>query len=195
MITYQLGESLYINLTNRCTNKCSFCIREHADGVGGYNLWLEEEPSAQEIIEAVGDPFRYKEVVFCGFGEPTVRLEELLEVSRYLKKNYNIRIRLNTNGQANLIYGRNVVPLLEGLIDSISISLNAKNAQDYQKLCNPQYGEEAFFAVLDFIKECKKYIPELTITVVDILSREDIEECRAIARELGVNFKVRHCYK
>jgi TatD family-associated radical SAM protein len=194
MITYELGNNLYINLTNRCTNECSFCIREYSDGVGGYNLRLNHEPSTEEVIKAVGDPTRYREVVFCGYGEPLLRLEQVLEVSRRLKENYGSRIRVNTNGQGNLIYGRNIVSLFEGLVDAISISLNAKNAEDYHKLCNSQYGEEAFFAVLDFIKECKKYIPEVVITVVDVIPREDIEQCRTIAEELGVKFKVRHFY-
>jgi TatD family-associated radical SAM protein len=192
MYTYTLKENLYINLTNKCTDKCSFCIRDIADGLGGSNLWLEKEPETREIIQAVGNPEKYEEIVFCGFGEPLMRLEQVLEVSRYLKDNYNTRIRLNTNGQANLIYGRNIVPLLEGLIDSVSISLNAKNAEDYQRLCKPEYGEEAYYSVLDFIKECRKYIPEVTITVVDVIPEEDITQCEAIAAELGVKFRVRH---
>ena len=192
MYTYTLKENLYINLTNKCTDKCSFCIRDIADGIGGSNLRLEKEPETREIIEAVGNPEKYGEIVFCGFGEPLMRLEQVLEVSRYLKDNYNTRIRLNTNGQANLIYGRNIVPLLEGLVDSVSISLNAKNAEDYQRLCKPEYGEEAYYSVLDFIKECREYIPEVTITVVDVIPAEDIRKCEVIAAELGVKFRVRH---
>jgi TatD family-associated radical SAM protein len=195
MYTYTLKENLYINLTNKCTDKCSFCIRDIADGIGGSNLRLEKEPETREIIEAVGNPEKYGEIVFCGFGEPLMRLEQVLEVSRYLKDNYNTRIRLNTNGQANLIYGRNIVPLLEGLVDSVSISLNAKNAEDYQRLCKPEYGEEAYYSVLDFIKECREYIPEVTITVVDVIPAEDIRKCEVIAAELGVKFRVRHFNK
>ncbi|MBA1334803.1 MAG: Radical SAM domain protein [Firmicutes bacterium] len=194
MITYELGNNLYINLTNRCTNKCSFCVKEYSDGIGGQNLWIESEPTAEEIIKEIGDPSRYKEVVFCGFGEPVLRLEQILEVSRHLKKNYRSRIRINTNGQGNLVYGRNIVPLFEGLIDVISVSLNAKNAEDYQRLCKSSYGEEAFYGVIEFIKECKQYIPEVVVTVVDVIPPEDIEMCRTIAGELGVGFKVRHFY-
>lgn len=195
MYTYTMKGNLYINLTNKCTDKCSFCIRDIADGIGGSNLRLEKEPETREIIEAVGNPEKYGEIVFCGFGEPLMRLEQVLEVSRYLKDNYNTRIRLNTNGQANLIYGRNIVPLLEGLVDSVSISLNAKNAEDYQRLCKPEYGEEAYYSVLDFIKECREYIPEVTITVVDVTPAEDIRKCEVIAAELGVKFRVRHFNK
>lgn len=192
MITYELGDNLYINLTNRCTNKCSFCVKEYSDGIGGQNLWIENEPASEEIINEIGDPSRYKEIVFCGFGEPVLRLEQILEVSRHLKKNYGSRIRINTNGQGNLVYGTNIVPLFEGLVDVISVSLNAKNAEDYQKLCKSGYGEEAFYEVLEFIKECKQYIPEVVVTVVDVIPPEDIEMCRIIAEELGVGFKVRH---
>ncbi len=195
MYTYELKENLYINLTNKCTNKCSFCIKDISDGIGGNTLWLEKEPETQEIIEAVGNPEGYKEIVFCGFGEPLMRLEQVLEISRYIKKNYRVKIRLNTNGQANLMYGKDIIPLLEGLIDSVSVSLNAKNAEDYQKLCDSEYGEEAYYAVLDFIKECKEYIPEVIITVVDIMSPEEIRQCSAIAEELGVQFRVRHLIK
>lgn len=195
MYTYTLKGNLYINLTNECTNDCDFCIRNISDGIGGNKLWLESEPDTKEIIEAVGNPEGYREVVFCGYGEPLMRLEQVLEVSRYLKKNFNTRIRLNTNGQANLVYGRDIIPLLEGLIDAVSVSLNAKNAEDYQRLCSPQYGEEAYYTVLDFIKECKEYIPEVTITVVNVIPEEDIRKCSAIAEELGVQFKVRHLNK
>ncbi len=195
MLTYELKKSLYINLTNKCTNKCSFCIRDTSQGIGDSILWLEKEPDTQEVIQAIGNPQRYREVVFCGFGEPLMRLEEVLEISRHLKANYNTRIRLNTNGQANLVYGSNIVPLLEELIDVVSVSLNAKNAEQYQELCSPEFGEESYYAVLDFIKECRKYIPEVIVSVVDIIPPDDIKQCSSIAEELGVQFRVRKLSK
>jgi TatD family-associated radical SAM protein len=189
-IVYKVGKNLYINLTNRCSNRCSFCLRENEDGYRGYDLWLDREPSVQEVIEAVGDPRKYKEIVFCGYGEPMMRLDELLAISRALKSE-GARIRINTNGQANLIHGRNVVPELAGLIDAVSISLNAPDARRYAEICDPEFGEQSFDAILEFAAECKKYIPNVTLTVVNVLSPVDIERCKAIADKLGVGFRVR----
>ncbi|MCK8824999.1 TatD family nuclease-associated radical SAM protein [Fuchsiella alkaliacetigena] len=188
-ITYQLGDSIYINLTNRCTNQCQFCIRNYQDGVGGYNLWLAEEPTAAEVIEEIEDPTSYQEVVFCGYGEPLIRLETLLEVANWLQE-FDTSVRIDTNGQANLIHQDNIAPKLEGLVDTISISLNAKNASKYQQLCNSDFGSSAFEAILEFTQECKKYIPQVILTVVNN-SLVDIYECRKIAKNLGVDFKIR----
>lgn len=190
MITYEINDALYINLTNRCSNNCCFCIRNHPEGLG-FDLWLQKEPSLPEIMEDLKNLEKYGEVVFCGFGEPLLRLKEVTEVCRYLKEK-GVRTRINTNGQANLIWKRNVVPELKGLVDSISISLNAKNAEDYVKLCRPDRGEAAFDAVLDFAKECVKYIPEVWITVVDVISAHDIEVCRNMAESMGARFRARH---
>lgn len=190
MITYEIKDALYINLTNRCANSCSFCVRNQPEGIG-FDLWLRKEPSLEEILGDIKDPENYSEVVFCGYGEPLERLMEVIEICRQLKKK-GVKIRLNTNGQANLIWKRNVLPELEGLVDSVSISLNAKNAEDYVKLCSPEYGEEAYKAVLEFTKECVKYIPEVCLTVVDVISAHDIELCRSIACSMGAQFKVRH---
>ncbi|MDN5301854.1 MAG: hypothetical protein PWQ60_1368 [Thermoanaerobacteraceae bacterium] len=192
MITYKLGNSLYLNITNRCTNRCGFCIRNNEIGVGGYDLWLEKEPTTKEIIEAIGDPTGYKEVVFCGYGEPLMRLQTVLDVAGYLKKNYpSVPIRINTNGQANLIYGEDVTPQFKGLIDVISISLNAENAGKYQEMCRSDYGEEAYYSILEFARKCKNYIPRVVLSVVDLPSI-DVEKCRKLAEDLGVEFRVRH---
>lgn len=190
MITYEINNALYLNLTNRCSNNCSFCVRNHPEGIG-FDLWLRKEPSLEEIIEDIKNPERYSEVVFCGYGEPLERLREVIEICKYLKRK-GVKTRINTNGQANLIWKRNIVPELEGLVDSISISLNAKNAGDYVKLCRPESGEAAYAAVLDFAKECVKYIPEVWLTVVDVISAYDIELCRSIACTMGAQFRVRH---
>lgn len=194
-ITYILRNSLYVNITNRCTNRCSFCIRNTKSGVGeGINLWLEREPTVQEIIDDIEkhDLSKYTEVVFCGYGEPMYRTYEIVDVCKHLKDKHNIKIRINTNGHANLIYGKDITPMLEGLVDTISISLNAKNASEYQKICRSQYGEKAYEAMLDFAVKCKKYIPEVVLSVVDVMPQEDIEACSKIARQIGVEFRVRH---
>jgi TatD family-associated radical SAM protein len=187
---YRLGNALYINLTNRCTNCCDFCIRNTHDGVGEYNLWLDNEPTAQEVLQQIGDPTQYSEVVFCGFGEPMIRLEELIEIAQEVKKKGG-KVRINTNGQANLYHGRNVVPLLKGLVDVISISLNAPTAEQYDAICHSCYGKEAFEGVLQFARECVKVIPTVVLSVVDVLSPDDIERCRTIAEDIGAQLKVR----
>jgi len=194
-ITYELGNSLYINITNRCTNHCSFCIRNSSDGVGsGIDLWLEREPTVEEVLKDIQtrDIFSYREFVFCGYGEPMMRVDDIIEICKKLKELYNIPIRINTNGHGNLIYGKDITPLLAGWVDYISISLNAKDAQAYQAICVSDYGERAFEAMLDFAAKCKKYVPKVALSVVDVMSREDIQACREIAERIGVDFRVRH---
>ena len=188
-ITYRLGDSLYLNLTNRCTNQCKFCVTKYKDGIAGYNLRLDEEPTAKEVIAEIEAPEDYQEIVFCGYGEPLIRLEAVLEIAEWLQ-DFDVPVRINTNGQANLIHECNIVPELEGLIDMISISLNAKNAKKYKQLCNPEFGLDAFPAILEFIEECKKAIPEVTLSVVKYPTTS-IYECRKIAKNFGVGFKVR----
>lgn len=191
MIVYQLGDSLYINLTNRCTNKCCFCVRENSSGIGQYNLWLDKEPTTEEILEAMGDPTRFEEIVFCGFGEPLLRLQVVVDVAKYVKRNFpTVPIRINTNGQANLIYEEDVTCQFEGLIDVMSISLNAENAEKYNKLCKPKYGEDAYYSILEFARKSKNHVPKVVLSVVGI-PEIDIKKCRNIAKELGVEFKVR----
>ncbi len=192
-ICYVLENSLYINLTNACTNRCTFCVRDKDCGIGDVNLWLETEPTESEIIEDVKkfNPKNYKEVVFCGYGEPTMRLDTLLNVATFIKTFYESKIRINTNGQANLFYGENVAPRLAGLIDVVSISLNAKNAKEYDALCKSIYGEEAFYALIDFAKQCKPYVEKVVMSVVDVLPEEDILLCRKIAEDAGAQLRVR----
>jgi len=188
-IIYKIRDTLYLNITNRCTNVCKFCIRFHTDYVKGHNLRLEREPSAKELIEAIGDPKSYKEVVFCGYGEPFLRLDLIKEVAKWVKDRGG-KVRINTNGQGNLIHGRKILPELERLIDSISISLNAPDKETYNKICNPVY-PDAYDAVIDFIKDAKKYVPDVRVTVVDI-PEVDIKKCEILAKSLEVKFKVRH---
>ena len=194
VITYELGNSLYINITNRCTNDCSFCVRNSSgDNFGGLNLWLEREPTVDEVIGEVvrRDGSRYGEFVFCGYGEPMMRTDDLVVIGKALKARYTTPIRINTNGQGNLICGRDITPQLAGWVSALSISLNAKNAQDYQKICRSVYGEKAFAALLAFAVKAKKYVPKVIFTVVDIISAEDITACAELAQRMGVDFRVR----
>ncbi len=194
-ISYELGNSLYLNITNRCTNSCSFCVRNNPNGVGSeIDLWLEKEPTVEEIIEDITqrEITHYQEFVFCGYGEPTMRIYDIIDICKKLKEKYTIPIRINTNGHANLIYGKDITPLLANWIDGISISLNAKDGATYQAICQSNYGEKSFDALLDFANKCKKYIPTVVLSVVDVMPKEDIEACREIAKQAGVTFKVRH---
>lgn len=187
---YTLGNSLYINLTNRCTNNCVFCVRSQSDGMGGQRLWLEHEPDAQQVTALIPEPEKYDEIVFCGFGEPTIRLETMLEICRYLR-NFRVPIRVNTNGHASLFAGRDVSSMFEGLVDTVSISLNASTAKRYQELCLCRDGEKGFDAMLDFAQKVKQYVPNVILSVVDVMEKSEIEECRKIAERLGVKFRVR----
>ncbi len=186
---YAIRNSLYINLTNRCSNICIFCMRETYPIVKGHHLGLKKEPTAQEVIQAIGDPGAYDEVVFCGYGEPTERLDELIAVARFLKSKGK-RIRLDTNGHGDLINGRHIIHELKGLIDTICISLNAETAEKYEEICKPVFGEKAYPALIQFIKDAKQAIPNVQVSIVE-MPGIDVEKCKKIARELGVDFRVR----
>ncbi len=189
-IAYPIRDSLYLNITNRCTNNCTFCVRYFTDFVRGHNLKLEREPTTKEIIQALREQQGYKEVVFCGYGESLLRLNIVLEVSRYLKKE-GVPVRIVTNGQGNLIHKRNIVPELAGLIESISVSLNAEEGSKYFSLCQPEFGEKTYEKIKEFIGECKKYIPRVEATALD-MEGVDVARCERIAREeLGVEFRLR----
>jgi TatD family-associated radical SAM protein len=193
VITYEVGNGLYVNVTNRCSNACDFCVRQTADGYYG-ELWLEREPSVNEITEDIlnRELSRYSEIVFCGYGEPTVRLDDVLEVAKNVKKSSAVPIRINTNGHACLIHGYDVTPRFSGLIDAVSVSLNTANALDYDKVCHSEFGQAAYAGLLDFTERIKKYVPEVALSVVrGSIPDEDIEKCRAIADSLGVKLKVR----
>ena len=189
-IVYPIRNSLYLNLTNRCSNLCTFCAKKASYVVKGHDLELSREPSADELVHAVGDPQRYQEIVFCGFGEPLLRLETVKTVAAELKKR-GARVRIDTDGQANLVYGRNILPELKGLVDAVSVSLNGESPEKYQRLCRSPFGEESFHGILDFIREAKKVIPEVVATIV-AMPGVDVEACRRLAEEeLGVKFKRR----
>lgn len=188
--SYVLGNRLYLNITNSCTNHCEFCVRESGDGsVAEGSLWLQHQPTAQEVLDSLDHPEQYVEIVFCGFGEPLARVDTVIAIAKELRQ-YHIPIRINTNGQANLIHRRNIVPELMGLIDVVSISLNAESAKKYQQICHSVFGEPVFQGILDFVAACKTYIPQVVLSVVD-LPNIDIEACRKIAHSLGVEFRLR----
>lgn len=194
-ILYSLYGNLYVNMTNRCPCACTFCLRNNGDELNGSgSLWLEREPSVEEI-KAEFDKFppdSYQDIVFCGYGEPTERLEDLLEVADFAKKKYGKKIRINTNGLANLIYGKDVTPMFSGKIDAISISLNTPNPQKYLELTRNKFGLPSFDAMLTFAREAKKYVPEVTMTTVETtITKEEEEECRKICENLGVDYRIR----
>jgi TatD family-associated radical SAM protein len=192
-IVYPIDDKLYLNITNRCTNKCKFCIRYTPSGIGDVDLWLDREPTVDEILQALHDAdyTKYRELVFCGYGEPTMRFDDMMQVCRKIKKESNLPIRINTNGHANHIAGRDVTPDMYGLVDSISISLNAKNPKEYNDICLCDFGEAGFDEMISFAAKAKLYVPDVTMSVVDVLPVEDIVICRRIAEGAGVNFRVR----
>ncbi len=169
-LVYEVGDGLYVNLTNRCSCACTFCLRQSGDSVGGADsLWLEREPTFEEVMAAFEafDVDRYREVVFCGYGEPTEAFDLLVRVARAVKERYGKPIRLNTNGQGSLINGRDIAPELEGVVDSVSISLNTPDAARYQQIVRSRYGEAAFQGMLDFAREARRYVPQVTMTTVE----------------------------
>lgn len=194
-ITYPVSKGIYVNITNRCPCSCTFCIRNHKDHVfESDTLWLDREPTVQEICDSLDtwNLEEYEEIVFCGFGEPTMRLYDLLEVARYVKSKGNIKIRLNTNGLADLIWNKSTASELKGLIDTVSVSLNATNKEDYLKVVRPKFGIESFDAMLKFTKECTEYVPSVMMTVVDVVTtKEEQKACRKICESVGAIFRVR----
>jgi TatD DNase family protein len=187
-VVYKIRDSLYLNITNKCTNKCRFCVKFRTSYVKGHNLRLERDPTALQIIKAIKDPKAYREIVFCGIGEPFLRLDALKKVAKWIKDQGG-KVRVNTNGQGNLIHGKNILPELRGLVDSLSISLDAENEEKYEEICKPKI-KGAYRGILEFIKESKKYIPEVKVTVVKI-PEVDVKKCEAVAKELGVELRVR----
>ena len=194
-VTYVVEGALYVNVTNRCSNRCDFCIRNNGDGAyGSASLWLSHEPSVEEIINSIdaSNPTQYSELVFCGYGEPTERLEDLIAVAKAVKEKYGMKIRINTNGHSSLIHKIDTAPMYADVIDTVSVSLNAPNAKEYDKVCHSVFGESAFDGLLDFVSRVKQYVPRVVLTVVDIaLSAEEIEECKRIAGSVGVPLRVR----
>ena len=193
-ILYRFEKQVYFNITNKCCCNCTFCIRNHQDYYGeAKNLWLDKEPLAEEIFAAI-DAFDFedcKEVVFCGFGEPTMALDTLLKVSSYIRSHYSFRIRLNTNGLSDLIYSRSTAREICSAVDSISISLNMPDAESYTEVVRPIYGKKAFETMLQFSQDCKKYLDDVRFSVVDVIGKENIEKSQQLADSLGISLHVR----
>jgi TatD DNase family protein len=188
-IAYRIRDSLYLNITNRCSNRCTFCPKFENLTLKGHNLGLAGEPTFEEVMTAVGETKGGDEVVFCGFGESLIRLDLVVPVARELKRR-GYRIRINTDGQANLVHGRNILPELSGLADTISVSLNAPDAATYVKLCNTPFGEAGFSGVCDFIRGAAGCVPLVVASAVTVPG-VDVDACRALAASLGAEFRVR----
>lgn len=193
-ILYDVGGKLYINLTNKCPCNCTFCIRHNGDGAyGSDSLWLEHEPSLDEVKEAFSkvDMSKYKEVVFCGYGEPMERVNEVIAVGEFVKANYgDVTVRLNTNGLGDKIHGVPTAKLLQGAVDIVSISLNSYCKEKYNEVTRPKW-DDAFDAMLAFAADCKAYLPQVIFTVVDVIPPEDISRAKALAMSIGIPLRVR----
>ena len=194
-ILYKVHNNLYVNLTNKCPCACTFCLRQTRDHMEDSGvLWLEKEPTVDEVIAdfANFNMDDYDEVVFCGFGEPTERLDVLLEVAAYVKKTYNKPTRINTNGLGNLVNGRDITPELKGLIDTVSISLNTPNKERYYELTRSKFGIGSFDAMIDFAREAVKYVPHVVMTTVaTTITKEEEAECQRICDNIGVKYRIR----
>lgn len=192
-ILYTYQGNVYANLTNKCDCNCRFCIRTHHQGVGdAQTLWLEKEPDLEEVKSAI-DAYDFsgiEELVYCGYGEPTCALDVLLASAKYAKETYGLKIRVNTNGLGNLYHQRDIVPELAEVVDAISISLNAPTKEEYMDVTRPQF-ENAYEGMLNFAKECGKVIPDVKFTVVDVLTKEQIEASGRLAESLGIRLRVR----
>lgn len=194
ILVYELDKKIYINLTNRCTNECIFCLRQDKDDVCGQELWLDSEDfTSEDVIEQLKKFNLSSEVIFCGYGEPMLKFEVLRQVAKYIKETYpEIKIRVNTNGHANFIYKKNVVPELVGLVDEFSVSLNASNSEEYDELSQPKF-ENAYEEVKKFIKCSADAGIETVASIVDGYKgrRLDVEKCREIAESHGAKLRVR----
>lgn len=203
ILVYELDGKIYINLTNKCSNDCIFCLRKDKDDVKGQKLWLDNENStSDDVIKQFNDLTKEKnikpeEVIFCGYGEPLLKLDTLKQVAKYLKDNYlSIKIRVNTNGHANYVYKRNIVPELKGLVDEFSVSLNGESEQEYDEYSQPAFNN-AYDEVKKFIKTCADEKISVIASVVDGYKGKhlNLDKCEKIANELGAKFRVREWIK
>mgnify|MGYP001155470175 CR=1 FL=1 len=186
--------TVYLNITNRCTNSCSFCVRNHSTGLSGYRLWLDREPPADEVWSKLQDEMSPSdgEVVWCGFGEPTMRLDVVLSLTKRIRETHpHLKVRLDTDGLAQLRNKDRQVAreLKDAGIDFVSISLNAESEEKYEQLCRPSL-PGSYQAMLDFAKDCRKYFSQVRLTVVNV-EGIDIPNCRRIAESLGAEFRIR----
>ena len=194
-ILYEVHNNLYVNLTNKCPCSCTFCLRQTRDEMNeSGSLWLKREPSLEEVIEEFNkfDMNQYEEVVFCGFGEPTERIDVLLNVAKYVKEKYQKKIRINTNGLGNLVNEKDITPLLKGLIDTISISLNTPNAERYHELVRSKFGDVSFDEMLHFAKKATQYVPTVVLTTVaTTITKDEETQCQEICDQIGATYRIR----
>ncbi|MDP8256391.1 MAG: YchF/TatD family DNA exonuclease [Candidatus Alcyoniella australis] len=192
-IVYEFKDALYLNITNRCGNRCPWCARQSSYIVGPYLLKLQREPSPVELYAALDnyDVTQYPELVFCGFGEPLMRIDDLLQIARELRRRRARSIRVNTNGWAGLALGRDVVEPLVGLIDEVWVSLNAPDAANYEQLCHPEQGLKAYEALIEFVRRARELLPKVALSAVDYPGA-DIPGAQRAARDLGLPLHVRH---
>ena len=189
-----LKPNVYVNLTNKCSCSCTFCLRNTKEMDKSNNLWLDKEPTYDEIIAEFNkyDITKFNEIIFCGFGEPTMVLDTLLQVAIYLKnRSSNTPIRINTNGLGDLVHKKEIAPLFKDLVDTVSISLNASNAEEYLRLTRNQFGIESYDAMLKFAVNCKSYVPNVVMTVVDCIGQGEIDACQAVCDKIGLTLRVR----
>ena len=194
-LTYVINHSLYVNITNLCTNRCEFCVRDSLNPPELFRgLKLDREPTLAELMADVSSHNlnNFSEIVFCGYGEPTCRLYDMLEICKMIRERSDTPIRVNTNGHASMILGEDTAPAFRGLVDCVSISLNAADSDTYNRLCHPRFGESTFPGVVKFAREVSKHVPKVIFTVVrGTIPDEDIERCEQIAQGIGAGFRVR----
>lgn len=188
---YAIRDSIYINTTYRCTNRCGFCARNNSNYVKGYNLHLANDPSTAEVIDSLGDISSYREVVFCGFGEPTLRLGMLKRVASHVKEKGG-RVRVITNGQGSLISGRSIAADLKGIVDGVSVSMNVSRGSDYDEMCDSVFGERAYPGILEFIRDCVRVGIEVEVTCLDLVGEDEVAEVKNLAEKAGARFRLRH---
>ncbi|WP_026508153.1 TIGR04100 family radical SAM protein [Butyrivibrio sp. MC2013] len=192
-ILYKYKSSVYANITNKCNCRCTFCIRFLKDGIGDADtLWHQQNPTKEEVVEAIRnfDFTGFDELIFCGYGEPTCALDILLEAAKTAKEK-GLKTRLNSNGLGNVENGRNIVPELAKVIDSVSISLNAPDSDKYNEVTRPQV-DGAFEKMIDFAKKCKEQIGNVKWSIVDVLPADEIEQCKRLSNETGIELRIRH---
>lgn len=190
----EIKNNIYVNLTNRCPCSCTFCLRQTKEMTEQNCLWLKREPSVDEVIAEFEklDITKYNEVIFCGFGEPTERLDDIILIAKYLKKRRaEILIRINSNGLSDLVNGKETAPLFKGLVDTMSISLNASNAEEYYRLTRSKFGIKSYEEMQKFAVSCKKYIPNVVFTVVDCIGEDEIKACQKVCDNLGITLRIR----
>lgn len=194
-ILYVYNDKVYLNITNKCPCRCTFCVRNTQEAIGeAQNLWFEHSPNFEQVKAAIDnfDFTGYDEVVFCGYGEPTNEFELLIQTAQYIKKCHKIKTRVNTNGLGNLINDKDITKELCKNIDAVSISMNASDKEKYQELVRSKFGIQSFDKMLEFAKLCKEKLADVQLSVVDVIGEDEVEKCQAIADEIGVKLRVRN---